>query len=52
MVANSQSSLPSMGRRITRLDFFEFGEPAKDFLETKTRKSVLDKFRMLEIRLR
>jgi hypothetical protein len=35
----------------TRLDFFEFGEQAKDFLDTKTRKLVLDKFRMLEIRL-
>jgi hypothetical protein len=35
----------------TRLDFLEFGEQAKDFLDTKTRKSVLDKFRMLEIRL-
>ena len=52
MVANGQSSLPSIGRRNTRLDFFEFGELAKDFLDIKTRRSVLDKFMMLEIRLR
>ena len=52
MVANGQSSLPSIGRQITRLDFFEFGEPAKDFLDTNTRESVLDMFMMLEIRLR
>lgn len=52
MVTNGQSSLPSIGRRITRLDLFEFGQPAKDFLDTNTRESVLDKFRMLEIRLR
>ena len=52
MVANGQSSLPSIGRRNTRLDFFEFGELAKDFLDIKTRISGLDKFRMLEIRLR
>jgi len=51
IVSNGQSSLPSIGRRI-RLDFFEFGETAKDFLETNTTKSVLNKFRMLEIRLR
>ena len=52
MVANGKSSLHSVERRITRLDFFELGEPAKDFLDTNTRKSVLDKFRMLEMRLR
>ena len=52
MVTYGQSSLPTIGRRITRLDFFKFGEPAKDFLNTNTRKSVLNKFRMLEIRLR
>ena len=52
MVANGQSSLLWIGRRNTRLDFFEFGELAKDFLDIKTRESVLDKFRMLEIRLR
>ena len=52
MVTNGQSSLPLIGRRITRLDLFEFGQPAKDFLDTNTRESVLDKFRMLEIRLR
>ena len=52
MVTNGQSSLPSLGRRNTRLDFFEFGELAKDFLDNKTRRSVLDKFMMLEIRLR
>ena len=52
IVANGQSSLPSLGRRNTRLGFFEFCEPAKEFLDTKTRKSVSDKFRMLEIALR
>ena len=52
MVTNGQSSLPSIGRRITRLDLFEFGQPAKDFLDTNTRESVLDMFSMLEIRLR
>jgi hypothetical protein len=52
MVANGKSSLHSVERRITRLDFFELGEPAKDFLDTNTRKSVLDKLRMLEMRLR
>ena len=52
MVTNGQSSLPSIARRNTRLDFFNFDELAKDFLDIKTRKSVLDKFRMLEIRLR
>jgi len=46
IVSNGQSSLPSIGRRI-RLDFFEFGETAKDFLDTNTTKSVLNKFRML-----
>ena len=52
MVANGQSSLPSIGRRIMCLYFFEFGEPAKDFLDANTRESVLDMFSMLEIRLR
>ena len=52
MLANGQSSLPSIGRRNTHLDFFESGELAKDFLDIKTRKSELDKFGMLEIRLR
>jgi hypothetical protein len=52
MLANGQSSLPSIWRRNTRLDFFESGELAKDFLDIKTRKAVLDKFSMLEIRLR
>jgi hypothetical protein len=47
MVATGQSNLQSIGCRNTSLDFFEFGEQAKDFLDKKANKSVSDKYRII-----
>jgi len=52
MVATGQSNLPSIGCRNTSLDFFEFGEQAKDFLDKKANKSVSDKYRIIWMALR